>query len=242
MADEVVVPSEFLRGVFARFGIEATVVPNVVDIERFAPAPVGLVKSMQGAPHVVITRNLEPIYDVGTAVRAFAILRSAQPAARLSIAGSGPERAMLGRLVHELGLTDAVTFCGTLSRDAMARLYRSATLLLNSSIVDNTPNSLLEAMACGIPIVSTNVGGIPYLVQDGTTALLVEPGQPEALAMAMTRVIDDPALADRLVNNGLALARRCTWSSIFPMWIRKYRPHADAAMGEAGAHGAGSGR
>jgi L-malate glycosyltransferase len=242
MADDVVVPSEFLRGVFAKFGIEATVVPNVVDVERFAPAPVDAGKPMQDAPHVVIARNLEPIYDIATAVKAFAILRATRPAARLSIAGGGPERAMLDKLVGELGLGNAVTFCGTLSRDAMADLYRSATLLLNSSIVDNTPNSLLEAMSCGIPIVSTNVGGIPYLVQDGTTALLVEPRQPEALAGAMTQVLDDPALARRLVDNGLALARRCAWDSVFPMWMRKYRPGADAAMRGVGARNAGSGR
>jgi glycosyltransferase involved in cell wall biosynthesis len=242
MADDVVVPSEFLRGVFAKFGIEATVVPNIVDVERFAPATAGAVKPSPDAPRVVIARNLEPIYDIATAVRAFALLHSAKPAARLSIAGSGPERAKLGRLVGELGLADAVTFCGTLSRDAMAGLYRSATLMLNSSIVDNAPNSLLEGMACGIPIVSTNVGGIPYLVEDRMTALLVEPDQPEAMANAMTEVIDDPALARRLTENGLALARRCSWGNIFPIWMRKYRPGADGALDSAEAHGAGSSR
>lgn len=242
MADDIVVPSEFLRGVFARFGIDATVVPNIVDVERFAPAWAGMAKPLPEAPHVVIARNLETIYDIATAVRAFAILLAARPAARLSIAGSGPERAKLDRIVGELGLADAVTFCGTLSRDAMAELYRSATLLLNSSLVDNTPNSLLEAMACGVPIVSTNVGGIPYLVQDRTTALLVEPGQPEALAGAMVQLLDDPALARRLVDNGLALARRCAWANVFPLWMQEYRPDADGQVDRSKAQGAGSQR
>ena len=242
MADDVVVPSEFLRGVFARFGIAATVVPNIVDVEHFAPAPAGAAKRLPDAPHVVIARNLEPIYDIATAIKAFAVLRAARPAARLSIAGSGPERAMLGRLVDQLGLADAVTFCGTLTRDSMADLYRNATLLLNSSVVDNTPNALLEAMACGIPIVITNAGGIPYLVQDRTTALLVEPRQPEALAKAMTQVLDDPALARRLVDNGLELARRCAWVNVFPLWMRKYRPDADGEVDRSNAQGAGSQR
>ena len=110
LADGVVVPSEFLRAVFARFGIEATVVPNVVDVRRFVPAPAVAAGPGPDAPHVVIARNLEPIYDIATAIRSFAILHAARPTARLSIAGSGPERAMLGKLVEELGLTAAVVF------------------------------------------------------------------------------------------------------------------------------------
>ena len=242
LADDVVVPSEFLRAVFARFGIEATVVPNIVDVRRFVPAPAVAAGPGPDAPHVVIARNLEPIYDIATAIRAFAILHAERPTARLSIAGSGPERAMLGKLVEVLGLSAAVVFRGALSRDEMADLYRSATLMLNSSVVDNTPNSLLEAMACGIPIVSTNVGGIPYLVQDRTTALLVPPGKPEALALAMGEVLDNPALAARLVENGLQVARSCSWEAVFPLWMREYRPNGDRATGNSGVRGSGLSR
>ncbi|MGC1818403.1 MAG: glycosyltransferase family 4 protein [Casimicrobiaceae bacterium] len=239
MADGVVVPSEFLREVFAGFGIDATVVPNIVDVTRFAPAPISAPDRIASAPHVVIARNLEPIYDIATAIEAFAILHEARPAARFSIAGSGPERAMLEGLVEKLGLTKAVTFCGTLSRDAMADLYHQATLMVNSSRVDNTPNSLLEAMACGIPIVSTNVGGIPYLVQDRTTAMLVPPGRPDALAQAMAEVLDDSTLRDVLVGNGLRVAQRCAWDKIFPMWIRVYRPNPAGAGDRDEVQGAG---
>lgn len=229
MADVLAVPSEFLRGVFARFGIASTIIPNVVDVVLFAPSPAGVEKPCAVSPHVVIARNLERIYDIPTAVRAFAILRAARPAARLSIAGSGTEGAALARLIDLLGLAGAVAFRGALSREAMADLYRSATLVLNSSVVDNTPNSLLEAMACGVPIVSSNVGGIPYLVQDGTTALLVPSRDPAAMAKAMNTLLDDPALADRLVANGLQLAQRCAWHNIYPMWLRAYQPNTDAS-------------
>ena len=226
MADAIVVPSGYLQGVFASFGVDSAIIPNVVDTVRFRPGP-GASGGPAKAPHVVVARNLERIYDIPTALRAFAAFRRARPDAKLSVAGTGPERASLERLVGELNLSHSVTFCGALSRDAMADLYRSATMLLNSSIVDNTPNSLLEAMACGVPIVSTGVGGIPFLVQDGVTAMLVPPEDPAALARAMQAVTDDPGLAARLVDNGLELARRCAWSNVGPQWMQAYRFDAD---------------
>jgi glycosyltransferase involved in cell wall biosynthesis len=218
-ADSIVVPSEFLRGVFARAGFATAIIPNAVDIIRFAPAHA---RAASGQPHIVIARHLERVYDVATAVRAFALLQRLFPQATLSIAGNGAERESLNDLVEDLGVGAAVRFRGELSRDAMADLYRSATLLVNSSIVDNTPNSLLEAMACGIPVVSTNVGGIPFLVQDGESALLVPPEDPMAIADAVRRLLNDSGLATRLVNNGMAIAQRCAWRNIYPLWLAQY--------------------
>ncbi|MHB8493949.1 MAG: glycosyltransferase family 4 protein [Casimicrobiaceae bacterium] len=242
LADAVVVPSDFLRGTFERFGVEATVVPNVVDLERFTPAHPPAAGHGAAAPQLVIARNLEPIYDLPTAIRAFAIVQAAKPTSRLAIAGSGPERTTLGQLVAELGLSAAVDFRGALSRDAMADLYRGATLLVNSSTVDNTPNSLLEAMASGVPIVSTNVGGVPYLVQDGTTALLVPPGNCEAMAKAMLAVLDDPVLARRLSDNGLQQVRCFAWDRVHPLWMRAYGRPVDQAYQAPAAPQAGEAR
>jgi glycosyltransferase involved in cell wall biosynthesis len=221
LADVIAVPSGFLQDVFSHFGIDARLIPNVVDTRRFFPMHAPRMSCM--GPHIVVARNLEPIYDIQTALRAFALLHRKRPEAKLSIAGSGPERRRLERLVDELGLSHTVVFRGALSHDAMAELYRSATIVLNASLVDNTPNSLLEAMACGVPIVSTNVGGIPFLVQHAVTAMLVPAQDPDALADAMCTVLDDPLLAARLVENGLHVARRCEWSNVYPLWIRAYQ-------------------
>lgn len=204
------VPSGYLQAVFAGHGMAADIVANVVDLDRFRPAPGPRVR---GA-HLVVTRNLEAIYDNATAIRALALLRQHVPEARLTIAGSGPERAALQALVEELGLSAAVRFSGRLERDAVAALYRQADLVLNPSTVDNTPNSLLEAMASGVPIVSTDVGGVPYIVQDGTTALLVPPRDPGAMAAAARRLLENPAIADRLVEAGLAEVRQYTWQEV----------------------------
>lgn len=208
-AAEVIVPSGFLRAVFERYGASATIIPNVVNLEAFHPAP-----EAPRTPHVVVTRNLESIYDVATAIRAFALVARTRPEARLTIAGSGPERAALERIAVEQGVAASVCFTGRLDHADLPALYRSATLMLNSARIDNMPNALLEAMASGIPIVTTNVGGIPFMVEDSGFALLVPPGDSSAMASAALRIIGDPALGARLVSAGLEASRKYAWPKI----------------------------
>ncbi len=210
-ASAVIVPSGFLRDVFAPFGVHARVVPNVVDLTRFRPA---VLSGGQCIPRVVVARNLEPIYDVATAIRAFSSVRRAVPGVLMTIAGTGPERRRLEMLARQLGLAEAVTFAGRLDRDGMAELYRSASVMVNSSLVDNTPNSILEALASGVPVVSTRVGGVPYLVADEVTALLVPPGDAEAMSVAVVRVLQDRVLTDSLRQAGLLEVRRYAWQSV----------------------------
>jgi glycosyltransferase involved in cell wall biosynthesis len=202
------VPSGFLQRVFAGFGMVAEVVPNIVDTARFCPAP----PPRRRTAHIVVARNLEPIYDNKTALRAFALVLARRPDARLTIAGSGPEEGELRALARQLEVAPAVRFAGRLDRDAMAALYREADIALNPSTVDNMPNSVLEAMASGLPVISTDVGGVPYIVQDGTTALLVPPGDAQSMAAAVARLLDNPSLADSLVSAGLCEVQRYTWA------------------------------
>src|SRR5690606_21965536 len=146
---------------------------NVVDLAQFRP---GSQPRDPARVHLVVTRNLEPIYGIGAAIEAFAIVRRTIEGAVLTIAGEGPERPRLERLAAELGVSDKVKFAGRLDRSAMAALYRDADLMLNPSTVDNMPNSILEAYAAGVPVVSTDAGGIPYIARNEETALLVPAG------------------------------------------------------------------
>ena len=171
----------------------------------------------------MVARNLEPIYDNETAIRAFALVRSRYPDATLTIAGSGPEAGTLQALTDHLALTTAVTFTGRLEPQAIANLYREADIAINPSLVDNMPNSVLEALASGIPVVSTNVGGVPYIVSDGETALLVPARSPEAMASAITRLIEEPSLCSQLIDNGMAEVQRYTWDTVWPLWEKVYQ-------------------
>ena len=233
-AQALVVPSGYLQQVFARHGVESRIVPNIIDLGRFRPV---VSSGRVFGPHIVVTRNLEPIYDVACAIRAFARVRNVLPAATMSIAGSGPERAALEALAGQLGVSGGITFTGRLDRDAIAELYRSADVALNPTRVDNMPNSVLEAMASGVPVVSTDVGGVPFIVEDGRTGLLVPSGDDESMAAALCRVSTDSELRRALVAVALDEVSRYAWSRVRDQWLALYAECASRSRTPTGIGG-----
>ena len=109
-----------------------------------------------------------------------------------------------------------------LTPDDMSALLRSADVMLNSSIADNTPNAILEALASAVPVVSTDAGGIPYLVEHGVNAMLVPVGSDEALANAAIEILMDPGLRATLISNGLREASRFTWENVRESLLSAY--------------------
>jgi glycosyltransferase involved in cell wall biosynthesis len=214
----ILVPSRYLQEVFKRFELDAQVVPNAVDLGRFA----GTTVRRDGAPHIIVTRALEPIYDIATAIRAFAVVRQQHPTARLTVAGTGPEHGRLVQLTAELGVTEAVLFAGRIDNQRIADLYASAHLMFNTSLVDNTPNSVLEALASGVPVVSSRVGGVPHLVEDGVTAVLVPPGDPAAFAAAALDLLASPQKVQRLVSAGSEMVQQFAWPRVKQQLLAAY--------------------
>ncbi|SCX49201.1 Glycosyltransferase involved in cell wall bisynthesis [Nitrosospira sp. Nsp1] len=222
-ADAIIVPSGFLEAVFGKRGFSTSIVPNIIDLSRFGAATRPAFPLKADFPHIIVTRNLEPIYDNATALRAFNIVKHAFPAAKLTLAGSGPERQMLEELACRLGLADVVTFTGRIDNEGMAVLYQSADIMINPSLVDNMPISLLEALASSVPVVSTDVGGVPFLVEHEKTALLVPPQNPEAMANAVLALLHDPAKAARLSKAGIEAVQHYTWPNVRDRLLRVYR-------------------
>jgi glycosyltransferase involved in cell wall biosynthesis len=217
----LVVPSGYLQNVFRRYTVDSQIIPNVVDVHRFRPADPQRALATH-APHVVIARNLEPIYGIDAGLKALAAVVPRCPGLRVSIAGTGPQLATLQSLSRELGLASRVRFTGRLDVAEMARLYQDADLVLNPSRVDNTPNSILEALACGVPVVTSNVGGIPYLVEHLRTAWIAGADSPASLAEGILEILSNPELREALVANGLELARTCAWSAVRDRWLAAY--------------------
>jgi len=217
-ASAVVVPSRFLEQVFAQWSIDTVIVPNIVDLSRFGPGA----GAASGRPHVIVTRNLEPIYDIETALRVFHRLRRRYPGARLTVAGTGPELERLRALAEDLGIAEAVHFAGRMDNDDIPELYRSANLMLNTSRVDNMPISILEALASGVPVVSSDAGGIPHLVDHEVHVLLAPPGDVDALTEHATRLLDDGPLRQRLVEAGIRRAAEYGWDRVRGQWFAVY--------------------
>lgn len=220
-ANAIIVPSAYLAQVFEKYGFATQIVPNVIDLARFTPNPSK--KSTSGGPCLLVARNLEAIYGNADALRAFALIRKSYPDARLIVAGSGSELGALEILAQQLGIAPFVQFPGRLDNDAMIHLYRVADIVLNPSLADNMPISVLEALACALPVVSTNVGGIPSLLRNETTALLVAPGNPEAMACAALSLLDDPRKAARIGMAGYDHVRQFGWDQIAPRLRAQYR-------------------
>jgi glycosyltransferase involved in cell wall biosynthesis len=216
-ADVNVVPSAFLRGVLATHGVDARVIPNIVDRERFR---FRLREPLR--PRILSTRNFENLYDVGTTVRAFALVQRRHPAATLTLVGGGSDEPALRRLVAELGLR-GVTFAGRAAPDEIWRYYAAADLYVQTPRIDNMPASILEAYASGLPVVATDVGGVPAILTDGVHGLLAPAGDAEAVAAQLSRLLEDSTLARRLALAAFATTDALAWDCVRDRWVGLYR-------------------
>ena len=218
LAHRIVVPSGYLRDVFARFGLEAEPIHNFVDASSLP-----FRQRDQLRPAFLSNRNFEPHYNVSCCLRAFAAVQQQVPSASLVVAGYGSQRKKLEELAQSLKLTN-VRFTGRVSPAEMANLLDDADILLNSPDIDNMPLSLIEAQAAGLPVVSTSTGGIPYIVKDGETGLLVPPGDDQAMARAALRLLREPGLAARLTSAARASClEQFSWTAVEEAWLRVYR-------------------
>lgn len=175
------------------------VVPNGVDLEVFTPeeeAPPPELGIPPAAPVVTLLAALRPGKGHAVAVAAWTRVVKHAPDAHLLLVGSGTEEAALRRQARDVGRDDRVVFAGM--RTDVARLLRASTLVMLPSESEALPTALLEAAACGRPVVATQVGGTPEVVLDGITGLLVRPGDGEALAAAVCRLLDDPTARARM--------------------------------------------
>ncbi len=167
------------------------VIRNGIDLARFPSAP-----SRPGARRAVHVARLNPIKDQATLLRATRIVADAMPDMRLDIVGDGPSRAELESLTDELSLRDHVRFLGY--RSDVSELLSTADLFVLSSRSEGISLTLLEAMATGLPIVATDVGGNREVVVPGETGLLVPSQDPATMAAAMHELLSQPAIAQQM--------------------------------------------
>jgi glycosyltransferase involved in cell wall biosynthesis len=217
LADAVTAPSEFLAGVIrARFGVSVSIVPNILDSSLFTYRARPRLE-----PRLLVTRHLEPMYDVESVLRAFRVIQEHHPEASLSIAGGGSQRAHLERLVGKWRLNH-VRFLGEIAHRELPALYDQCDIYVNASLVDNFPGALVEASAAGLVVVTTGAGGIPYIYEHGRTAFLVKPGDWQALAGAVEHVLAHPDAGLAATRLGVEVARACDWCEVRKRLFESY--------------------
>jgi glycosyltransferase involved in cell wall biosynthesis len=218
-ANVIAVPSGFLAEIFQRMGFDTVIVPNPCALE-------GLLKGKGRrvtTPVFLVARNLEPVYNVSCALRAFALIRQQRPDATMVVCGSGTEASKVRQLAHELGISDAVQFPGSIPNSELWKWYERAFAFINSSNADNMPVSIIEAFSASVPVISTRAGGIPFIVEHNATGLLVGLNDHRSLAEQALRLLDDPELVTTLTANGRAAAQAYRWENVYARLFDVYQ-------------------
>src|SRR5262245_40653607 len=188
LADAIVVPSNYLVDVFERFGLPARAIFDIVELDRYRFRERSPLR-----PLFLCSRLLEPLYNVACVLRAFASIQRSYPEASLTIAADGWMRPELEQLARDLGLQHT-RFIGRVPFEKMPNLYDSADIYLTATNLDNMPGSITESFASGLPVVTTDAGGIPYILTHEETGLMVTCDDHQALAASAIRLLEDPEL------------------------------------------------
>ena len=207
------------------------IIPPGVDTTRFYPIPEDEARAVIGVPSgncmILFVGRIEPLKGIETLLRAIALLLQTEEIEEcnyyLAIIGGEPdgngndmnsEMTRLQKLSRELGIHDTVIFLGKRSQETLPYYYSAAQVVVVPSLYESFGMVALEAMACGVPVIASQVGGLPYLVQDGKTGYVIPDGNPEILKQRLMQLIEAPALRDEMCGQAVDYARSYDWSLI----------------------------
>ena len=205
--DLVIAPSRPFELFFREAGIPSTLFPHIVNVEKFCQAA----KQFE-QPVFLSAKSLEEHSNIGSIIRAFSLVQKKFPNASLLITGRGPKKGDLKNLIQELNVLN-VEFLEDVSDEGMIGIYEKATILFHGTRIESFGITLVEALASGTPVISTNVGGIPDIIQDGVNGYLVNFNAHEAMAEKAIYLLNHRSVYDKFVEEGLKTAR--LYSSAF---------------------------
>ncbi|WP_026935521.1 glycosyltransferase family 4 protein [Christiangramia echinicola] len=210
-----VVPSDFLKDKLKRFQLRNMVyIPNSIELSEY-----DFIKRNKVAPKLLWVRAFDKVYNPEMAITVLEILRKDYPEAKLCMVGADKDGSHeeLKKMAKDEDL--AVKFPGKLKKSEWIDLSNEYDIFINTTSIDNTPVSVIEAMALGMPVVSTNVGGIPYLINNTENGLLVDSNDAEAMAMAVKQLIEHPELTEKLSVQGRQKVENFNWGKVKPLWL-----------------------
>lgn len=217
----VTAPSRYLSEQMNRFRHDIQVLPNAISLSRYP-----FEERKASRQRLVWLRAFHQIYEPQLAVRVLAELKTSFP--QLTLIMVGPDKGdgslqQTQALAQELGVADRVRFEGRVPKDEIALWINSGDLFLNTSTIDNTPVTVLEAMACGACVVTTEVGGIPYLCDHRADAMLSPVGDVKAMAANVAQLLGQPKLASTISRNARSRVELLDWAAILPRWTSLFR-------------------
>lgn len=214
-ADEVIVLSGFLKEIFDQYQIPCVVIPNIVVLRPQTE------HNTTVAPKFISIRHLEPLYNIPYVLQAYEQVLKYYPDATLDILGQGSMRAELEGYVQEHNLT-GVRFIGQVPNDKIYDYFAIASIMLSAPKIDNMPVSLLEAMNAGLLVISSRVGGVPYMIEDGKTGLLFESDNSEDMAAKMIWALEHPQEVNTMILNAQGEVQKYSWSNVKPLLFKIY--------------------
>ena len=215
-ANQVVVLSGFLKEIFDQYQIPCVVIPNVVILCPQTECTTTI------APKFISIRHLEPLYNIPCILQAYEQVLKVYPNATLDILGRGSQREELEAYVEEHQLT-GVTFVGQVPNQQIYDYLAKADIMLSAPKIDNMPVSLLEAMNAGLLVISSRVGGVPYMIEDGKTGLLFESENSNDLADKMLWALEHPQEINTMINAAQKEVQKYSWENVKKELFKIYK-------------------
>ena len=210
-----IAPSNYLFEAFIKNGYtNLKYIPNTIDLQLYISS-----KKEFDSPKLLWVRSFAQIYNPLMAVKVFIKIKNSYPNAKICMVGPIKDDSYEKTLNFVKKNNVDVKFTGKLSKKEWIELSREYNVFINTTHFDNTPISVIEAMALGLPVVSTKVGGIPYLLEHNDNALLVEDGAVNDMVQQINRLFTEPHLAQNLADNGKESVKSFDWKIVKKQWI-----------------------
>jgi len=204
-ADLITCDAEHMKETIMKLGAKPEKIKIIyfgVDTKKFCPGPKDkeLIKKLgiENCPVVISLRNLEPIYDVETLIRAIPLVLKEIPSVKFIIAGKGSEEKKLKNLAKELRISESIRFVGWINHEILPDYLRLGDVYVSTSVSDSTSISLLEAMACGLPSIATNVGDHPRVLKDGENGFIIPVKSPELLSEKIIYLLKNKEIREKI--------------------------------------------
>lgn len=210
-----VAPSNYLLDVFQSNGYSKLIcIPNTIELQNYL-----FTKREVVTPKMLWVRSFAKIYNPSMAIKVLSALKKEYPNASLCMVGPIKDESYDETILLAKKMKVKVTFTGKLSKEEWTELAKEYTVFINTTHFDNTPISVIEAMAIGLPVVSTNVGGIPYLLQHQKNALLVDDNDVENMVLEIKKLLTNPNLVTQLTQNALLTVENFDWEIVKKQWF-----------------------